>query len=162
MPEPPPGSEILELEQEMGQGAEHHPASQRDYVLRSNQGSPAGAGEEGAGGDSEIAEYRQRIAKASCPRRWRTAHERGGPAGEAALRLRRATVLRNYGYLIPCWSCPGQVCQERVGVEAARRVLDADHYGLKVKERILEFLLAVKQLAPGLKGQILCLEGLPA
>ena len=43
----------------------------------------------------------------------------------------------------------------------ARKVLDHDHYGLeKVKERILEFL-AVKQLAPGLKGQILCLVGPP-
>ena len=44
---------------------------------------------------------------------------------------------------------------------AARRVLDADHFGLeKVKERILEFL-AVKQLAPELKGQIICLVGPP-
>jgi ATP-dependent Lon protease len=34
-----------------------------------------------------------------------------------------------------------------VDVAAARKVLDADHYGLeKVKERILEFL-AVKKLA---------------
>ena len=36
-----------------------------------------------------------------------------------------------------------------------------DHYGLeKVKERILEFL-AVKQLAPDLRGQIICLVGPP-
>ena len=46
-------------------------------------------------------------------------------------------------------------------MEAARKVLDTDHYGLeKVKERILEFL-AVKQLAPELKGQIICLVGPP-
>jgi ATP-dependent Lon protease len=46
-------------------------------------------------------------------------------------------------------------------VAAARKVLDADHYGMeKVKERILEFL-AVKKLAPDLKGQIICLVGPP-
>ena len=46
-------------------------------------------------------------------------------------------------------------------MKAARKVLDADHYGLdKVKERVLEFL-AVKQLAPELKGQVLCLVGPP-
>ena len=45
--------------------------------------------------------------------------------------------------------------------EYSRKVLDKDHYGLeKVKERILEFL-AVKQLAPELKGQVICLVGPP-
>ena len=44
---------------------------------------------------------------------------------------------------------------------AARKILDADHFGLeKVKERILEFL-AVKQLSPDLKGQVICLVGPP-
>ena len=39
--------------------------------------------------------------------------------------------------------------------------LDRDHYGLtKVKERILE-MLAVRKLAPGIKGQIICLAGPP-
>ncbi len=39
--------------------------------------------------------------------------------------------------------------------------MNRDHYGLeKVKERILEFL-AVKKLAPELKGQVLCLAGPP-
>ena len=43
----------------------------------------------------------------------------------------------------------------------ARKVLDHDHYGLeKVKERILEYM-AVKQLSPDLKNQILCLVGPP-
>ena len=46
-------------------------------------------------------------------------------------------------------------------VEKARKILDADHDGLKkIKDRILEYI-AVKQLAPDLKGQILCLVGPP-
>ena len=71
-----------------------------------------------------------------------------------------ATVIRNY--LDVCLELPwGKKTRERVSVEAARKVLDKDHYGLeKVKERILEFL-AVKQLAPELKGQVICLVGPP-
>jgi len=51
--------------------------------------------------------------------------------------------------------------KERVDLESARRILDKEHYGLeKVKERILE-ILAVKKLAPDMKGQIICLVGPP-
>ena len=69
-------------------------------------------------------------------------------------------MIRNY--LDVCLELPwGKKTRERVSVEAARKVLDKDHYGLeKVKERILEFL-AVKQLAPELKGQVICLVGPP-
>ena len=71
-----------------------------------------------------------------------------------------ASVLRNY--LDVCLELPWNVrTKERLNVAAARKVLDSDHYGLeKVKERILEFL-AVKQLAPDLRGQIICLVGPP-
>ena len=51
--------------------------------------------------------------------------------------------------------------RDKVDLSKAKRVLDRDHYGLeKVKERILEFL-AVKALAPEVKGQVLCLVGPP-
>ena len=51
--------------------------------------------------------------------------------------------------------------EERHDLRAAQDILDRDHYGLKkVKERIMEFL-AVKALAPELKGQVLCLVGPP-
>ena len=51
--------------------------------------------------------------------------------------------------------------EERLDLAAAQAILDRDHYGLKkVKERIMEFL-AVKTLAPELKGQGLCLVGPP-
>ncbi len=69
-------------------------------------------------------------------------------------------VLRNY--LDTVLELPWNVrTKERVDVEAARRILDHDHYGLhKVKERILE-TLAVRKLAPAMPPQILCLVGPP-
>ncbi len=71
-----------------------------------------------------------------------------------------AAVIRTY--LDTCIEIPWETSTtDRLDVKAAAKVLDADHDGLqKVKERILEFL-AVKQLNPSLKNQILCLVGPP-
>jgi len=50
---------------------------------------------------------------------------------------------------------------EQVDIEAARRILDEDHFGLpKVKRRILEFL-AVRKLNPQGRSPILCFVGPP-
>lgn len=71
-----------------------------------------------------------------------------------------AAVLRNYieTVLELPWN---KRTNDRVSVAAAKKILDADHDGLKkVKERILEYL-AVKQLSPDLKNQIICLVGPP-
>ena len=71
-----------------------------------------------------------------------------------------ASVIRSY--LDTCLEIPWQTSTtDRLDVAAASKILDADHDGLnKVKDRILEFL-AVKQLNPSLKNQILCLVGPP-
>ena len=71
-----------------------------------------------------------------------------------------AALLRNY--IDVCLDLPwGQRTKDSVNIAKAKKVLDADHDGLeKVKERILEYL-AVKQLAPELKNQIICLVGPP-
>ena len=71
-----------------------------------------------------------------------------------------AAVIRNY--LDVCVALPwNKTSRETVDIAKARKILDADHYGLQqVKERILEFL-AVKKLMPGYAGQILCLVGPP-
>jgi len=51
--------------------------------------------------------------------------------------------------------------EDHLDIEAARKVLDEDHYDLeKVKERILEYL-AVRKLKPDVKGTILCFVGPP-
>ncbi len=70
------------------------------------------------------------------------------------------SVLRNY--LDTVLELPWNVTtRERIDVSAARKILDNDHYGMeKVKERILE-TLAVRQMAPEMPPQILCLVGPP-
>ena len=69
-------------------------------------------------------------------------------------------VLRNY--LDTVLELPWNTkTKERINVDAARKVLDQDHYGLqKVKERILE-TIAVRQMAPDMPAQIICLVGPP-
>ncbi len=50
---------------------------------------------------------------------------------------------------------------DKVDIDAARKILEKDHYGLeKPKERIMEFL-AVRKLKPEYDGTILCLAGPP-
>jgi ATP-dependent Lon protease len=56
------------------------------------------------------------------------------------------------------WS---KVDPEQVDIEAARKILDEDHFGLaKIKRRILEFL-AVRKLNPEGRSPILCFVGPP-
>ena len=71
-----------------------------------------------------------------------------------------ANVIRTY--LETCLELPWDtVTVDTLDLKKAERVLNRDHYGLeKVKERILE-ILAVRKLAPDIKGQIICLAGPP-
>ena len=69
-------------------------------------------------------------------------------------------VLRNY--LDTVLELPWNTkTKERVDVAAARKILEHDHFGLeKVKERILE-TIAIRQMAPEMPPQIICLVGPP-
>lgn len=71
-----------------------------------------------------------------------------------------ATVSRNY--LDVMLSLPwSKKSNTNISLEAAEKILEAEHYGLKeVKERILEYL-AVQKRVKKLKGPILCLVGPP-
>ncbi len=71
-----------------------------------------------------------------------------------------ASVLRNY--LDTLLELPwNKYTKERIDVSVAEKILNKDHYGLdKVKERILESI-AVRQVAPEMPPQILCLVGPP-
>jgi len=113
------------------------------------------------GGMSDADEFYQKIIEAKLPReieeKLLKENDRmaRSPFGSA-----EASVQRNY--LEVCLDIPWtKTTRDRLDVKAAKKILDADHDGLdKVKDRILEFL-AVKQLNPELKNQILCLVGPP-
>ena len=69
-------------------------------------------------------------------------------------------TLRNYlDWLVGLpW---GKQTQDNIDLIEARKILDADHFGLeKIKERILEYL-SVRKLKPEGKGPILCFVGPP-
>ena len=71
-----------------------------------------------------------------------------------------AAVLRTY--IETCLEVPfNKYSKDETSVVTARAILEKDHYGLeKVKERILEFI-AVKEMNPEIKNQIICLVGPP-
>lgn len=153
-------TEILRLEHDMaGKLREGLDRTQREYYLR--QQLKVIEEELGEGEDSELTEFRALIEKKKLPKevaeRLYKELERLGkqPYGSA-----EASVSRNY--LDVCLELPwGKTTKERLDVDAARRTLERDHYGLeKVKERILEYV-AVRRTAPEQKGQILCLVGAP-
>lgn len=153
-------TEILQLEQDVeGKVREGLDRTQREYYLR--QQLKVIEEELGEGEDSELTEYRELIAKRKLPKdveeRLLKELDRLGKQPYASA---EASVSRNY--LDVCLELPwGKTTRERLDVAATRKALDRDHYGLeKVKERVLVYV-AVRKLAPELKGQILCLVGAP-
>ena len=154
--------EVLEMEQDIQNKVQDNLSqSQKDMVLREQLKVIQRELGEGDSGDSESNQYREKIRKAKLPKEAEEKllkevdHLEKQHFGSA-----EASVIRNY--LDVCLELPwNKKTKERVNVELARKVLESEHFGLKkVKERILEFL-AVKQLAPDLKGQVLCLVGPP-
>ena len=152
--------DILEMEQSVQRRVQENMTQhQKDAYLREQV--RVIQEELGDDGDSEILTYKKKIAEAKLPEEVEqkllkeVAHLEKQPFGS-----QEGSVLRNY--LDVCLELPwNKKSKERVNVAAARKILDADHFGLEeVKQRILEFL-AVKQLAPDLKGQIICLVGPP-
>ena len=153
--------EILALDAEIQNKAREQMAGhQRDYYLREQMKAIQNELGEGEGAD-EIGEYREKIAQAQLPDEVRDKlNKELGRLAKQPFGSSEASVLRSY--LDVCLELPwGKTTKERISVPAVKKALDQDHFGLeKVKERILEFV-AVKQLAPELKGQVLCLVGPP-
>ena len=153
---------ILTLERELyAKVKEQIDQNQREYYLREQQRAIAEELGEGDNIDNEADEYLKKIEALSLNdeakekltaevRKLRKLHPSSQEAG----------VVR--GYLDTCLELPWNVyTKDKIDIKAAARLLDREHYGLqKVKERILE-LLAVRQLAPDISGQIICLVGPP-
>lgn len=153
--------EILKLENEIQDELKSAvDKNQRDYYLREQiKVIQNELGEQDITAEAE--EYRNKVLALKLPQEAEDKLLRevdrmaklGGATAEGA-------VVRTY--LDTCIDLPwNKKTKDKLNLERARKVLDRDHYGLeKVKERILEFI-AVKGLAPDLKGQVLCLVGPP-
>ena len=153
--------EILALDNDIQSKARDQMANQqRDYFLREQMRAIQQELGEGEGSD-EIEEYRKKIEAAKLPENVTEKLKKElNRLAKQPFGSSESSVLR--GYLDVCLELPwGKTTKEKVSVSHVRKILDQDHYGMeKVKERILEFV-AVKQLAPELKGQVLCLVGPP-
>ena len=131
--------------------------NQKDFYLREQ----VRVIQEELGDASDIDEYEERIMKAKLPEEIRKKLlKENDRLAKTPFGSSEATVIR--AYLDTCLEIPWSAqTRDRVDVKAAQKILDADHNGLeKVKERILEYL-AVKQLSPDLRNQIICLVGPP-
>src|SRR5437867_2725963 len=135
--------------------------TQREYYLNEQLKAIQKELGEGEDGRDEMAELEERITKTKFSKEARD---------KAMAELRKlksmspmsaeATVVRNYlDWLLSLpWHKRTKIKRD---INAAERVLNADHFGLeKVKERILEYL-AVQQRVKKMKGPILCLVGAP-
>ena len=152
---------VLGFEHEMeGKVRDQLARTQRDQILRTQiRVLQHELGEEDD--DDEIDGYRQKIEALGLEEETekhllKEVHKLSKqPFGSA-----EGAVIRNY--LDVCLEMPWNTeTRERVNVDAARKVLEKDHFGLeKVKERILE-TIAVRQMNPEGKGQIICLVGPP-
>ena len=153
--------DVLGFEHEMeGKVRDQLIRTQRDQILRTQirvLQNELGEDEE----DDEIEVYRQRILELQLEEDTeKHLLKEVNKLAKQPYSSAEAAVIRNY--LDVCLEMPWNVTtRERVSVDAARKVLEKDHYGLeKVKERILE-TIAVRQMNPEGKGQIICLVGPP-
>jgi len=154
--------EVLRLSQEIGQKTKAaFDERQREAILREQMATIQRQLGEGDGKAAEVAELTKAIAAAKMPpeaesqaqkelRRYERMPEAAAESG----------MVRSYlDWLIDLpWSLPDE---KPIDIAEARRILDADHYGLeKIKSRIIEYL-AVRKLAPSGKAPILCFVGPP-
>ena len=154
-------TEILKIESDIQDELKDQiDKNQREYYLREQiKVIQSELGEQDV--SAEVDEYREKIEALGLPQ------EHTEKLLKEADRLSKMSstsaesgVIRTY--LDTVLDLPwNQTTKEQHDLARAQRILNRDHYGLeKVKERILEFL-AVKKLAPELKGQVLCLAGPP-
>lgn len=144
----------LEIQQKVKQAVDEN---QRDYYLREQ----LKVIENELGLDDDVEEYTKKLAETKLPEEVKEKLEKEvTKLGKTPQGSPEAAVIRNY--IDTCLEIPwNKKTKDRLDLASARKILDADHDGLsKIKERIIEFL-AVKQLNPDLRNQILCFVGPP-
>lgn len=151
---------ILQLEERIQQRVhEAMDKANHEYYLREQ--IRAIQDELGEDGDEDIAEYRRKLKESKMPDEARDKVERElRRLARTAAQSPESSVSQNYiEYMLELpW---GEKQDTDIDIARARKVLEADHYGLKeVKDRLLEYL-AVRKCSDHLKSPIICLVGPP-
>ena len=153
---------ILEVQSQIQNRAkEEMSKTQRDYYLREQMRQIRNELGDGDVHGEEMEELRAKVVRAGLSDEAKS---------EAEKQIRRldqmhaesaeASVLRTYiDWLVELpWKTASD---DRLDIEAARQILDEDHYDLEhIKDRILDYL-AVRKLRGGVHGPILCFLGPP-
>lgn len=155
-------AEVMGIEREIQERVRQQmDETQKEYYLREQMRVISRELGEEDSVQEEAYEYMDRIGELTLP------EEVSEKLMKEAERLSRmqsgsqeAYVVRNY--LDTCLDLPwNKSTKDKTDIKRTRTILDKDHYGMeKVKERILE-TIAVRKLAPDIKGQIICLYGPP-
>lgn len=154
--------EIVELERKINiRVRKQMEKTQKEYYLREQMKAIQRELGEKDERMAEGEELREKIAEAKLPK------EVEEKALKEVERLEKmppmaaeAVVVRNYldWILALPWN---KGSRDRLDLNGAEKILEADHYGLKtVKERILEYL-AIRKMAKKMKGPIICFVGPP-
>ena len=154
--------EVLKLSHKIGQQTrERMTERQREAMLREQMRSIQQELGEGEDRGEEIRELTEAVEQAGMPEEAKTQAlreiKRLERMPEAAAEYSMVRTYLEWLTELP-WA---KESEDKLDIDEARRVLDADHYGLdKVKRRILEYL-AVRKLNPTGKSPILCFVGPP-
>lgn len=154
--------EVLRLSQEIGERTkEHLEDRERKFLLREQLKTIQKELGETEGDDQEIEKLDEAVAKAGMP------EEIEAQARKELQRLKRMPSASSeysmlHTYLEWMTELPWKLPEDApIDLDAARRILEHDHFGLeRVKQRIIEFL-AVQKLKPQGRAPILCFVGPP-
>lgn len=155
-------NEVLSIEKEISERVQENiDKNQREYYLREQLRVIADELSVGDDPVSEAEEYRKKLPSLNLSEESnKKLISEINKLAKMPLNSHEASVLRSYLEL--CFSLPwNKSTKDKINIKNARKILDSEHFGLdEVKERILEFM-AVRKLAPDVKGQIICLVGPP-
>ena len=154
--------EVLKLSREIDERTKESMESKsREHLLRERMAAIQKELGDDDEGKAELAELEKAIAEAGMPeeveKQARKELKRLERMPEAAGEYSMVRTYLEWLTELP-WKDPDG---SAIDIAEARRILDADHYGLdKIKRRILEYL-AVRKLNPSGKSPILCFVGPP-
>ncbi len=155
-------NEILSLENEIHEKVRSQiDGNQREYYLREQMKAISSELGEGESALEESYEYHMKIEALGLEAESaEKLHKEADRLMKLPANSHESGVIKTY--LDNCLELPwNKFTKDKIDIPKAQKQLDKDHYGMKkVKERIIE-MLAVRALAPDVKGQIICLAGPP-